>query len=68
MRAKFGRGPTVVSKKGSFKFISRYRPTPNLLYLGQERSEKNDVCVKKVTFFFRSNTNLICQYCMYGSM
>ena len=25
MRAKFGRGPTVVSKKGSLKFISRYR-------------------------------------------
>ena len=24
MRAKFGRGPTVVSKKGSLKFISRY--------------------------------------------
>ena len=24
MRAKFGRGPTVVSKKGSHKFISRY--------------------------------------------
>ena len=23
MRAKFGRGPTVVSKKGSLKFISR---------------------------------------------
>ena len=47
MRAKFGRGPTVVSKKDSFKFISRYRPTPNLLYLGQERSEKTvgDDCV-----------------------
>ena len=25
MRAKFGRGPTVVSKKGSFKFISRWQ-------------------------------------------
>ena len=24
MRAKFGRGPTVVSKKGSIKFISKY--------------------------------------------
>ena len=24
MRAKFGRGPTVVSKKVSFKFMSRY--------------------------------------------
>ena len=24
MRAKFGRGPTAVSKKVSFKFISRY--------------------------------------------
>ena len=24
MRAKFGRDPTVVSKKGSLKFISRY--------------------------------------------
>ncbi len=24
MRAKFGRGPTVVSKKGSLKFISRF--------------------------------------------
>ena len=24
MRAKFGRGPTVVSKKGLLKFISRY--------------------------------------------
>ena len=24
MRARFGRGPTVVSKKGSLKFISRF--------------------------------------------
>ncbi len=24
MRAKFGRGPTVVSKKGSLKFLSRF--------------------------------------------
>ena len=39
MRAKFGRGPTVVSKKGSLKFISTLHGTnmndenikPNLL-------------------------------------
>ena len=37
MRAKFGRGPTVVSKKGSLKFISRsdkfresFDHTPNI--------------------------------------
>ena len=28
MRAKFGRGPTVVSKKGSLKFISRNGSRP----------------------------------------
>ena len=29
MRAKFGRGPTVESKKGSLKFISRYSMNSN---------------------------------------
>ena len=32
MRAKFGRGPTFESKKGSLKFISRYSTETNVYF------------------------------------
>ena len=41
MRAKFERGPTVVSKKGSLKFISRFFeiPAANHLNMCHEHHE-----------------------------
>ena len=46
MRVKFGRGPTVVSKKGSLKFISRWqgsKPYGRLLLISQKAREKGGV-------------------------
>ena len=47
MRAKFGRGPTVVSKKGSLKFISRLIN----LFLYFNFSDRNGLYAKQTSLF-----------------
>ena len=66
MRAKFGRGRTVVSKKGSLKFISR--PSQSRLYphMRAKFGRGRTVVSKKGSLKFISRPSLYCiaLYCI----
>ena len=50
MRAKFGRGPTVVSKKGSLKFISRFTQKKKLANHQHFTPQYCYICLKAILF------------------
>ena len=56
MRAQFGRGPTAVSKKVPFNFISRYN--------GHQCYPVSEECVMQILWLFWSGEILFVEVCV----